>query len=151
MGAAVVFSDVAGKPTEVGLRVTAGALRAAPVPLSVTVCVPGVASSETVNVAVRVPATVGKNTRFNTQEPFAGTAVPTAHVEPGANVKSPAFGPVIAAGAVKFNGAVDELVSVTLAVDAGVGRPAINSTLLKFACSPPKTTFSPVKAVLLPT
>src|ERR1700722_4278457 len=120
MGAAVVFTDVAGKPTELGLSVTAGALRAAPVPLSDPFWVPGVASSENVNVAVRVPTAAGKKTRFNTQEPFAGTAVPTAQVEPGANVKSPAFGPVIVAGKVKFNGAVDELVSVKLAVAAAV-------------------------------
>src|SRR5271156_5493874 len=114
------------------------------------VCEAGVALSKKVSVAVRPPAPVGKKSIFTTHEVPAATAVPNAHVDPGANVKSPALVPVMVAGTLNVSGALPELVSVSGRIAFALGNPDTSSTLLKSPSSPPNTKQLQVNVVLSP-
>src|SRR5215472_4456703 len=92
-----------------------------PVPLSVTDCVPGVALSDTCNVAVRCPMAVGLKVTPMTQVPLvAATTSPFAQLVPAAATiaKSPGFVPVIvtALEAERVTAALPELLKVTVVV-----------------------------------
>src|SRR5271155_4734308 len=95
------------------------------------VCEFGVALSKKVSVAVRVPVPVGKKSIFTTHESPTASGVPNAHVDPGANVKSPALAPVMVAGTLKVSGALPGLLTVSGRIAFGLGNPDTSSTLLK--------------------
>src|SRR5215831_9302055 len=92
-----------------------------PVPFSVTDCVPGVALSDTCNVAVRGPMAVGLKVTPMTQVPLvAATTRPFAQLVPvvATMVKSPAFVPVMvtALEAARVTAALPVLLKVTVVV-----------------------------------
>jgi hypothetical protein len=90
-------SVLAARSAVAGVRV--------PIPVSITVCVAGVASSVNVSAAVRDPAAVGVKVMFSTHVPEPDTGVAVVQVVPLTTAKSDAFAPVIAGATEKCNGA----------------------------------------------
>jgi len=134
-----VFSASEPNVSEVGASVTAGAVAAAPVPVSGTVCGLPVALSPTETAALRAPVAVGLNVTLIVQFAFAASDAGHAFV----SAKSPGFAPVSVTPEI-VSAAVPEFVSVIVcaalvvfnACDANVKVAGENPTAGAFAAAP---------------
>ena len=97
----------------VGVRQTIGMPEETPVPVSITVCVLGVALSTKLSEAFSAAAVDGLNVSVTVQLPPATTALPTVHVV-AMMAKSAPFVPETLGALVKLRGAVPVFISVTI-------------------------------------